>query len=124
MSQTQFFQSYLCAYMFWFGLGIGSLGLLLLHDVVGGEWGDVLRPALAAGASTLPWLALLFVPLLFGLASLYPWARPEAVAADPILGHKALYLNAPFFILRAAGSFAPIIFGNINEMTKNLKNNI
>ncbi len=106
MSQTQFFQSYLCAYMFWFGLGIGSLGLLLLHDIVGGEWGDVLRPALAAGASTLPCLALLFVPLLFGLASLYPWARPAAVAADPVLGHKALYLNVPFFVLRAAASFA------------------
>jgi hypothetical protein len=92
--------------MFWFGLGIGCLGLLMLHHVVGGQWGDVLRPMLEAGAATLPWLALLFVPLLFGLAALYPWARPAAVAADPLLQHKAPYLNVPFFALRAAACFA------------------
>ena len=103
---VQFFQSYLCAYMFWFGLGMGSLGLLMLHHIVGGEWGDVLRPMLEAGASTVPWLALLFIPLLFGLKYLYPWARPEAVASDPLLRHKALYLNIPFFMLRAASCFA------------------
>ena len=102
----QFFRSYLCAYMFWFGLGIGCLGLLMLHDVVGGEWGDLIRPLLEAGAATLPWLALLFVPLLFGLAALYPWARDAAVAADPLLRHKRPYLNAPFFALRAAAGFA------------------
>ncbi len=101
----QFFQSYLCAYMFWFGLGIGCLGLSLLHHVVGGEWGDLLRPMFEAGASTLPWLALLFIPLLFGLGTLYPWARPAVVAADPLLQHKQVYLNAPFFILRAAAGF-------------------
>jgi hypothetical protein len=105
LNGEQFFRSYLCAYMFWFGLGAGSLGLLLLHHVVGGQWGDVLRPILEAGAATVPWLALAFVPLLFGLATLYPWARPAAVAADPILRHKSLYLNAPFFALRAAACF-------------------
>ncbi len=101
----QFFQSYICAYMFWFGLGIGCLGLSLLHHIVGGQWGDVLRPILDSGASTLPWLALLFIPLLFGLGALYPWARPAAVAADPLLQHKHVYLNVTFFILRAALCF-------------------
>jgi hypothetical protein len=101
----QFFQSYLCAYMFWFGLGVGCLGLSLLHRVVGGQWGDLLRPILETGASTLPWLALLFIPLLFGLGALYPWARPAVVAADPLLQHKHIYLNVPFFMLRAAIGF-------------------
>jgi hypothetical protein len=105
-NSVQFFQSYLCAYMFWFGLGIGSLGLLMLHHVVGGQWGDILRPMLEAGASTLPWLAVLFIPLFFGLATLYPWARPAVVAADPLLQHKAPYLNVPFFVLRATLCFA------------------
>jgi hypothetical protein len=103
---AQFFQSYLCAYMFWFGLGAGCLGLLLLHRLVGGAWGDLIGPLLEAGASTMPWLALLFTPLLFGLPSLYPWARPALVAADPLLLHKRAYLNAPFFSLRAAICFA------------------
>jgi hypothetical protein len=109
-NSVQFFQSYLCAYMFWFGLGMGCLGLLMLHHVVGGQWGDVLRPMLEAGVSTVPWLAVLFIPLLFGLAALYPWARPAVVAADPVLRHKRLYLNVPFFALRAAACFAAWCF--------------
>jgi hypothetical protein len=51
-------------------------------------------------------MALLFIPLLFGLSVLYPWARPEVVAADPLLQQKAAYLNIPFFIVRAAAYFA------------------
>jgi hypothetical protein len=40
----------------------------------------------------------------FGLATLYPWSRPEVVAAHPSLQHKAIYLNAPFFLLRTAAA--------------------
>lgn len=100
-SREAFFQSYLFGYLFWFGMGIGCLGILLLHHLVGGAWGDLIRPLLDAGAMTLPWLAVLFVPLLFGLPVLYPWARPAAVAADPLLRHKQPYLNVPFFEIRA-----------------------
>lgn len=50
---------------------------------------------------TLPLLALLFVPLLFGMPYLYPWIRPEA-AADPVIAHKLLYLNFDGFAVRAA----------------------
>jgi len=101
-----FFRSYLTAYLFWFGLGAGCLGLLLLHYIVGGGWGDLIRPMLEAGAGTVPFLALLFVPLLFGLAALYPWTRADLLASDVVLRHKHAYLNVPFFALRAAGCFA------------------
>jgi hypothetical protein len=51
-------------------------------------------------------MAVLFLPLLLGLADLYEWARPAVVAHDPVLQQKALYLNVPFFIVRAAFYFA------------------
>lgn len=102
VDRTQFFQSWLYGTIFWFGMGIGCLGLLMLHHVVGGAWGNLLRPLLEAGAGTLPWLAVLFLPLLAGLPVLYPWARPAEVALDPVLQHKHLYMNGPFFVLRAA----------------------
>jgi hypothetical protein len=105
MDRAQFFQSWLTGYVFWFGMGIGCLGLLMLHHVVGGAWGNLLRPLLEAGSSTLPKLAVLFLPLLAGLSVLYPWARPEQVAADHVLQHKQMYLNGPFFLLRAAVFF-------------------
>jgi hypothetical protein len=98
----QFFRSYLWAYAYWTGIPLGCLGLLMLQHLTGGAWGLSLRRLLESGSRTLPLLALLFLPILAGLPSLYPWARPEAVAADEVLRHKAAYLNVPFFVLRAA----------------------
>ena len=38
--------------------------------------------------------------------TLYEWARPEEVAHDAVLLHKAAYLNVPFFLARAVLCFA------------------
>ena len=45
---------------------------------------------------------MLFIPIAIMLPKLYVWARPEAVAADEILRYKQIYLNVPFFLIRAA----------------------
>ena len=102
----QFLRSYLLAYLFWTGIALGSLAILLLHHLVGGEWGFVIRRALESGTRTLPLMALLFLPVLFGIQDVYIWARPEVVAADEMLQHKSHYLNSPFFLFRAAVYFA------------------
>lgn len=101
-SRQQFFQSYLIAYIFWLGIALGCLAIVMLHNLSGGAWGTLIRRFLEAGMMTLPLMAVLFVPLLFDLPGLYEWARPEAVAHDQILRHKSAYLNVPFFIIRAA----------------------
>jgi hypothetical protein len=98
----QFFRSYLIAYLFWLGIALGCLPLLMLHHLVGGTWGFVIRRILEAGTRTLPLMLLLFVPLLFGIHSLYDWSRPDVVANDEVLKAKQAYLNVPFFIIRAA----------------------
>jgi hypothetical protein len=97
-----FFRSYLMGYTFWLGLGLGSLGVLMVQFLTGGHWGLATRRVFEAGAATVPLMAVLFVPLLLGLPQLYVWARPDAVAADPVLQHKAVYLNIPFFVVRTA----------------------
>ena len=94
-SRQQFFQSYLFAYVFWLGIALGCLGIVMLHNLSGGAWGIVIRRLLECGMKTLPLMALLFLPLLFGLHHLYEWAHPEAVAGDTLLQHKAAYLNPP-----------------------------
>lgn len=103
---TQFFRSYLFAFLFWVGLAVGCLSVSMIHHLTGGIWGLVIRRILEAGTRTFPLLALLFLPVAFGMARIYPWASPQAVAADPILQHKALYLNPTFFLLRAVVYFA------------------
>jgi len=109
-----FFRAYLSAYIFWTGIPVGALALLMLHHLVGGRWGFMIQRVLEAAIETLPLMALLFIPLLFGLADLYPWAQTEVVAADPLLQQKAAYLNIPFFIARAVAYFAVwIVLGRL-----------
>lgn len=96
-----FFSAYLFAYLFWLGIALGSLALLAVYHMVGGAWGFLSRRILEAATLTLPLLALLFLPILFGMPILFPWARPGA-ELDPLLAHKIPYLNTPFFIVRAA----------------------
>lgn len=99
----QFFQAYLVAYMTVFMATAGGLCVLLLHLLVGGEWGRVSRKPLRAMSHLWPWLALLFIPIVFGAHAIYPWLNPD-VAAD--LGRKGPYLTLPFFIGRAVIYFA------------------
>jgi hypothetical protein len=102
----QFFRSYLIAYMFWLGIPLGCLGIVMIHHLVGGTWGFVIQRSLESAIRTFPIMAVLFLPLLFGLTDLFIWARPQAVAQDPVLLQKAAYLNVPAFIIRAAVYFA------------------
>jgi hypothetical protein len=106
MDPTQFVQSFLPAYMWMLSITLGSLGLAMVHQVSGGAWGVVIRRILGAATRTLPLLTILFIPIALGLHSLYPWADAAHVADDPILQWKQPYLNAPFFLIRAAIYFA------------------
>lgn len=106
LDPAQFLRSYLLGFVFWASLVLGSLGLLMLHHMVGGAWGFAIRRLQEAAVATLPLLLLMFVPVALGIQELYPWARAGQVAADPLLRHKAPYLNATFFLLRTAGYFA------------------
>jgi hypothetical protein len=103
----QFFLSYLVAFIFWFGVGLGCLTVLMIQHLTGGSWGLLLRRVLEAGACTLILMGILFIPLLFGMRSLYEWAQPvEEISKDPLLAHKYPYLNPTWFILRGIGYFA------------------
>jgi hypothetical protein len=106
VNPKSFFEAYLMAYLFWLGIALGCLAILMIHHLAGGRWGFAVRRLLEAATQTLPLLAVLFVPLLFGLHSLYIWTHPDVVAADELLRHKQPYLNIPFFLIRAVVYFA------------------
>jgi hypothetical protein len=101
-----FFVAYLFAEVFFVGLSLGSLGILMIHHLTGGYWGYGVRRFLEAAVGNLPLLALLFVPVLFGLSELYPWRHPDIVAAHELLAKKQGYLNTPGFIVRTIAVFA------------------
>lgn len=119
--RTQLLQSYLWSYLFFFGLTLGSAAVMMLHNITGGAWGVVIRQFLMSAARLIPLMAVLFLPLLLGLSTLYPWARPAEVAVDPILLHKAKYLNLSFWLARFVAYFViwtGIIFAIQTWLTK------
>src|SRR5271166_6118747 len=79
IDREQFLRSYLFGYIYWLGMGIGCLAILLLHHTVGGKWGMLIRRMCEAGARTLPFMIVLLIPVLLNLPTLYEWARPEAL---------------------------------------------
>ncbi|HQR40389.1 MAG TPA: hypothetical protein PLF26_18550, partial [Blastocatellia bacterium] len=96
-----FYQSYLLGFMFWNGITVGFLGLLMLHHMVGGEWGYVNRRFFEAGAMCSILMAILVLPIIFGgMPHLYEWAVQSNVDADAVLREKAPYLNLGFFHIR------------------------
>jgi hypothetical protein len=102
---AEFFRAYLIAWLYWWSISVGALAIAMIHHLTGGLWGLAIRRILEAAYSLVPLLAILFVPLLFGLPTLYHWARPEEVASDTLLQHKSPYLNVTAFQWRAAGYF-------------------
>ena len=101
IDRDQFFQSWLIGFIFCLGLALGSLGLLMLQYLSGGQWGLVGRRVFEAASGTLPLLALFFIPVLIGMPTLFKWTNEELVRGDQILQAKEPYLNVTFFIVRA-----------------------
>jgi hypothetical protein len=100
-----FFRAWLVGWVYWVGVALGCLALSLLHHLTHGDWGIVLRRVMEAATRTLPWMLLLFLPLVSGLPDLYMWARPEDVKGHELLLAKAPYLNVPFFLSRQVAYF-------------------
>lgn len=105
LNWQQFIPSYLFAVLFWTGLALGCFPVLMIHHLTGGRWGFVIRRFLETALMTFPLLFVLFLPLLFGLEVLYPWARPSVLEANEILAQKSVYLNPMAFGVRVVVFF-------------------
>ncbi len=96
----RFFESYLVALLFALSVALGALFWVMLHHLTGAGWSVVVRRVLEQLSRTLPWLALLFIPVMLGVRSLYSWSE-EGHQGDAVLQAKQAYLNLPFFLVRA-----------------------
>jgi hypothetical protein len=111
LQPDEFFRAYLIGFMAWLGVTLGSMAILMLRHLTKGAWGMVIRRILGAAMRCSPLMALLFVPLLFGIHRLYIWARPlDAIADKHLREHlqeiTKSYLNVNGFVVRAVIYFA------------------
>ena len=89
-----FFRAWLCSYLFWLGVPLAGVTLVLAHDLTGGEWMAAARAPLTAAAVTMPLASLAGIPAFIGLHALYSWTHPA-----PDLGN-VFYLNPLAFFIR------------------------
>lgn len=101
-----FYRGYLIGYMLVLGFSLGSLALLMLGHLTGGNWWMIGRRVLEASVGNLPLLTVLFIPLWLGRHYLYVWLDPAFVHSHPSVLAKAGYLNDHFWTLRAVIYFA------------------
>ena len=101
---ADFFRSYLVAFLFWIGITLGCMALLMVQHLTGGNWALVIRRILEAGSRTLPLMALAALPVLAGMRWVYAWSIPGQ--SDPVILAKHLYLNSGFFVARTIFYFA------------------
>lgn len=100
-TKTTFYFSWLVAFFFWFSIAVGGLVFTLFHHLSRGSWSAGLRRLAENFAFNLPMMAILFIPVLLGMHTIYHWTHEEVRATDEILQRKAAYLNEGFFIARA-----------------------
>jgi len=121
-NRPEFFKAWLAPYVFWFLMAAGSLAILMLQYVTGGQWGVMIRRPLGAAARTIPLFLLFGLPLAFGMEHVYVWANPDYAAHEPMLqppaehatglqavpavAEKGVWLKPNFWIGRAIFFFA------------------
>ena len=106
-NREEFISAYLFSYQFILGIALGSLALVMLHHMTGGDWGYCIRRITEASAITIPLLTILFIPIAMNTKLLYPWANPDVYAADKILKlQHDRWLNEKFWLIRACIYFA------------------
>lgn len=98
--------SYLFAFVFWTGVALGGMAILMLHHMVGGTWGFALRRPLEAAARNIRWMALFAIPLGFFYFPYLHGLASDGVDGQPLAPFKRAYLNPEFFAARTVFYFA------------------
>ncbi len=101
--------SWLLGFIFWGGISIGGLGILMLQYMTGGAWGVVLRRVAEAATRVLPVVVILFIPLAIGVMTKTVYEFTHLPATDPTVIQRGWFMAPESWVLRSIGYF--IFFG-------------
>jgi hypothetical protein len=102
--------NYLIVNYYFLSLAMGATFFLVLQSISQSGWSAAFSRIPEAMMAYIPFAAVFFLLLYFGMHDLYNWSHKESVPLDPILQHKSVFLNAPFFFLRMIIFFILWIF--------------
>ena len=70
----QFYFSYLASFAFWITIALGGLFFTMLHHLTNSLWSIVIRRIAESIMISLPFFAVLFIPIALGIHDLYHWS--------------------------------------------------
>jgi hypothetical protein len=92
--------NYLIVNYYFFSLAMGAAFFFVIQSISQSGWSSAFKRVSEAMMSYIPFAALFFLLLWFGVNDLYQWSHKETVALDPVIQHKSVFLNVPFFFAR------------------------
>ena len=98
--------SYLITNYYFLSIAMGGVFFYVIQSITQSGWASAFKRVPEAMMAYIPFAALFFLLLYFGTHDLYHWSHTEAVANDPLLQRKSLFLNVPFFFVRIILFFA------------------
>ena len=118
-SYSAFFHSYLANYMFCLSICLGALFFVMVQHLVRAGWSAAVRRLAELLAHTIPYWALLFLPILAMVVftnsgALYEWNKGATNIESEVIRSKLSYLNPGFFTIRAIVYFAVFFINFLN----------
>ena len=98
--------NYLLNNYYFVSLAIGAAFFAAIQYITQSGWSAMFKRVPEAMVAYLPFAAVFFIILYFGMHSVFEWTHHEVVSHDHILQHKSPYLNEPFFFARVIVFFA------------------
>ncbi|MFZ0571736.1 MAG: hypothetical protein WCD20_07910 [Rhodomicrobium sp.] len=114
-------RGWLIAFSVFSQVALGSLALLLIHNLTATCWGEAFGPVFRRLLWGVPLLVIFFVPIAVNLRELYPWAASPASIPHDV---ARIYLNPLSFWVRSAVALAGwvlfaalLLRGSISRLT-------
>jgi len=92
--------NYLLNNYYFLSLAIGAAFFGAIQYITQSGWSAAFKRIPEAIVAYIPFAAVFFLLLMFGMHSIFEWTHEEVVAEDHLLQHKSAYLNIPFFFAR------------------------
>jgi hypothetical protein len=92
--------NYLIVNYYFFSLAMGATFFFVIQVITQSGWSSAFKRVSEAMMSYIPFAAVFFILLFFGMHEIYHWSLKEVDVTDPIIEHKSVFLNIPFFFGR------------------------
>jgi hypothetical protein len=92
--------NYLIVNYYFFSLAMGGAFFFVIQVITQSGWSSAFKRVSEAMMAYIPFAAVFFLLIFFGMHDIYHWSHSDAVASDPLIQHKSPFLNIPFFFIR------------------------